>query len=267
MVSETPTVRRILPGESAQLSLPAAFAFPQDHADPADPGQSWVRAVFVASVDGAATVSGRAGGLGNATDRAVFALNRALADVIIVGAGTARTEEYGPAEDDPQWRALRAGRPSTAPLAVVSESLALDFTAPLFTEAPADARTIILTSESSPLAARERAAEVAEVIVAGVDAVDFALALDQLRQRGFHRIVCEGGPSVFAELVRAECVDELCLTRSPEIVGGTATRIVHGPTFDPPVPLDLASVLATDDGYLYLLYRFPADSRSLRSRP
>ena len=105
------------------------------------------------------------------------------------------------------------------------------------------------------------------MIVAGVDAVDFALALDRLRQRGFHRIVCEGGPSVFAELVRAECVDELCLTRSPEIVGGTGTRIVHGPTFDPPVPLDLASVLATDDGYLYLLYRFPAGSRSLRSRP
>ena len=124
-MTEIPTVRRLLPGATdggtADLSLPEAFAFPADARSPAD-AQSWVRAVFVASVDGAATVAGRAGGLGNDVDRAVFALNRALADVILVGAGTARTEEYGPAEDDFRWRGLREGRspsptasPSTSP--------------------------------------------------------------------------------------------------------------------------------------------------------
>lgn len=256
----TPTVARILPADPDRLSLPEAFAFPAE-------AEFWVRAIFVSSVDGAATVSGRAGGLGNDTDRAVFALNRALADVIVVGAGTARTEEYGPAEDDPRWRALRTGRSPTAPIAVISDSLALDFTSPLFTDAPERARTIVITSESSPAEARAKAAEVAEVIVAGVESVDLSTALLDLRARGFHRIVCEGGPSVFAELIRAGGVDELCLTRSPEIVGGAGTRIVHGPACDPPIPLDLASVLATDDGYLYLLYRFPTDSRTPRSRP
>ncbi|WP_434965031.1 pyrimidine reductase family protein [Brevibacterium casei] len=258
-MTEIPTVRRLLPGATdggtADLSLPEAFAFPADARSPAD-AQSWVRAVFVASVDGAATVAGRAGGLGNAVDRAVFALNRALADVILVGAGTARTEEYGPAEDDFRWRGLREGRSPTAPIAVVTDSLALDFSSPLFVDAPEWARTIVITSESSPAEARAKAAEVAEVIVAGADTVDLTLALAALRERGFERIVCEGGPSVFAELVRAGCADELCLTRSPEIVGGQGTRIVHGPALDPPVPLHLAEVLATDDGYLYLLYRF-----------
>ncbi|MDN5634462.1 MAG: dihydrofolate reductase family protein, partial [Brevibacterium sp.] len=121
-MTEIPRINRLFPDQVKDVGLHDALVFPGE-------ADQWVRAVFVASVDGAATVAGHAGGLGNDIDKQLFALNRALADVILVGAGTARTEVYGPAEDDPQWRHLRANRTPTAPLAVVSHSLDLDFSA------------------------------------------------------------------------------------------------------------------------------------------
>ena len=54
---------------------------------------------MVSSVDGAATgESGKSGSLNNAADKRVFDHLRAVADVIVVGAGTARVEGYRPAD-------------------------------------------------------------------------------------------------------------------------------------------------------------------------
>src|SRR5262249_42938391 len=66
-----------------------------------------------ASLDGAATVRGRTGGLSGEADRQVFAMLRALADVIVVGAGTARVEGYGPVR--PGRRGARRGRARPGP--------------------------------------------------------------------------------------------------------------------------------------------------------
>lgn len=241
-------INRLLPDQVKGVSLHDALAFPSEV-------DLWVRAVFVASVDGAGTIAGHVGKLGNDIDRQLFALNRALADVILVGAGTARTEVYGPAEDDPQWRHLRENRSPTAPMAVVSHSLDLDFSAPLFTEDPDSAPTILITCADAPAQARAQASEVAEVIVAGRSSVDLSAAIAELRSRGFARIVCEGGPQLFADLLEVGGVDELCLTRSPRLVAGTETTILRGGQFDPPVDLELESLFGTDDGFLYLLYR------------
>jgi riboflavin biosynthesis pyrimidine reductase len=253
-----PRIRRLLPEPAATSALTGAFAFPDG--DGGSPnGRAWVRAVFVSSVDGAATVSGRAGGLGNETDRQLFALNRALADVILVGAGTARIEGYGPAEDDPQWRALREGRSATAPIAVVSGSLDLDFSSPLFASAPDDAETMIFTCAEASAPARSQASEVAEVVVAGEDRVDMTRVVAALRDKGMSRIICEGGPTLFADLLAAGQVDELCLTRSPLLVGGSSPAIVRGEEFEVPIDVELVSLHAGDDGCLYLLYRLSLD--------
>ena len=75
-------LRQLFPTPSHRVELPSAYAFPDGDAP-------WVRANLVASVDGAATLRGRSGGPGNDTDHAIFALLRALADVILVGSGTA----------------------------------------------------------------------------------------------------------------------------------------------------------------------------------
>ena len=59
----------------------------------------WWRINMVSTVDGSATgASGRSGSINNGADKAVFDTLRALADAILVGAGTARDEGYGPAE-------------------------------------------------------------------------------------------------------------------------------------------------------------------------
>jgi riboflavin biosynthesis pyrimidine reductase len=62
------------------------------------PRTPWLRVNMVSTVDGAATgESGRSGSINNAVDKVVFDHLRATADVIVVGAGTARAEGYGPA--------------------------------------------------------------------------------------------------------------------------------------------------------------------------
>jgi riboflavin biosynthesis pyrimidine reductase len=64
----------------------------------AAPRQPWLRVNMVSSVDGAATGdSGKSGSLNNAADKRVFDHLRSVADVIVVGAGTARAEGYRPA--------------------------------------------------------------------------------------------------------------------------------------------------------------------------
>ncbi len=45
------------------------------------------------------------------------------------------------------------------------------------------------------------------------------VVLDRLPERR-GRIVCEGGPSVVAQLLEADLVDEICLTTVPRVVGG-----------------------------------------------
>ena len=53
---------------------------------------------------------GRSGGLSGDADRLVFSVLRSLADVILVGAGTARAEQYRPVREREVWAALRRGR-------------------------------------------------------------------------------------------------------------------------------------------------------------
>src|SRR5690242_17928715 len=89
---------------------------------PDDLQTCWVRANMIASLDGGATDDGKAGGLAGPGDRAVFALMRQQADVILVGAGTVRVENYSGAQFSPAQRQARQGRgqAEVPPIAVVT---------------------------------------------------------------------------------------------------------------------------------------------------
>jgi riboflavin biosynthesis pyrimidine reductase len=242
-------VRQVFPVAGPDLDdggLASLYAFP--------PGEGWVRANMVASADGAAVVSGKSGGLSSGADRRLFAVLRGLADVIVAGAGTVRAEGYQPVRPFEAGSSLRSGRPLVPAIAVVSGRLDLDPSSPLFTSAPAGARTIVITCASSPPDVRAALSLVADVIVAGDTAVDLKAALESLASWGLTRVSCEGGPHLLGDLGAAGLLDELCLTVGPLLAGPGATRVMAGgPWQSGPHGMRLAHVLE-DDGFLFTRY-------------
>src|ERR1700684_1798628 len=123
-------MRMILPEAGDELDdfeLAEAYAYPRERG---------LRAKMVKSAEGAGSVNGLSGGLSAAGDKRVFGILRALADVVLVGSGTAEAENYKPARPRPALASLRAGRRATATIAVIRGPLDLDLTSPLFTAAP-----------------------------------------------------------------------------------------------------------------------------------
>lgn len=238
-------MRQLLPTYAADIGdadLRAGYAYPNT--------RTWVRANMVSSLDGSAVQDGRSGGLSGPADKGVFALLRGLADVVLVGAGTARAEGYRAPRAKPAYADLRAslGQRPAPVLALVSRRLDLDPASALFT---GDERTLVVTHAGSDPSARERLGRVADVLVAGSDDVDIAYACELLSERDLPRVLCEGGPRLLGNVLAAGRLDELCLSLSPTAVGGMGPRIVHGADLD--VGFRLAHLLE-DAGFLFARY-------------
>ena len=218
-------MRALLPAVGAEAEVDVHTFYARDWLD-----GGGLRANFISSVDGAVTVAGLSRGLQTAGDNRVFAALRDLADVVLVGAGTARAEGYAAIHLSAERRAARhrLGLARSLPTAVVSRSLRLDPDAALFTDTEAGARTIVLTCRAGDPAVRARLDKVADVVICGDADVDLAKARNALDERGLRRILCEGGPTLFAGLAHAGVLDELCLTVSPLLAGPGPTRISAG---------------------------------------
>jgi len=231
-------VRQLLPHPRDDVDPVALYAA---DARPAPPGRPWVVVNMIASVDGATAVEGRSGALGGPADRIVFGALRAVADAVLVGAGTVRAERYGPVR-------ARGDRPP-ARVAVVTASGDLDPSLRLFTEAdPASPPPLVLTSDACPAPRRAALEAVAEVVVAGEQRVDLGRALTHLADRGASVVLAEGGPSLNGQLVADGLVDEWCLTLAPTLVGGLSPRAAVGPPPSTGIePLRLDRLLAEGD--------------------
>jgi riboflavin biosynthesis pyrimidine reductase len=222
---------------------------------PPSPDGPWVQVNFVSSADGAISVEGHSAGLSSPADKRIFALGRDLADVVLVGAGTAGAEGYRGVKrtEVRAERRARLGRSEVPPIAVVTRRCSVAPDWPLVTDTVV--APIVLTCAAAPAQRREAlAAAGADVVVAGDHTVDLAAALGELAGRGLRRINCEGGPHLFGELIAEDLVDQLCLTVSPLLVSGDAARSAIGLPPAAPLGLDLVSVL-TQDGQLMLRYR------------
>src|SRR6478672_7900328 len=101
---------------------------------PGPSGRPWILGNMVCGIDGSAAVGGRVGGLSSPKDRELFVLLRSLADAVLIGAATVRTEGYGPVRLPPTLTEQRiaGGRSPTPPLVIVTRSLTLDWDSPLF---------------------------------------------------------------------------------------------------------------------------------------
>jgi riboflavin biosynthesis pyrimidine reductase len=185
---------------------------------------------MVASIDGSTAVDGGSAKLGNTNDSAVLKQLRSIADVIIVGAGTARAEGYGP----PSKPGQRIG--------VVTASARVDVDLPLFTSGAG----FLITTTTASVAAS------VDSVRAGGDAVDLLAALLSLGTVcDDPRVVqCEGGPRLNGSLFALDLVDEINVTTSPLVVGGDAARLATGAEAHSH-PFGLHQLLIDDESFLF----------------
>lgn len=248
-LSETPltllgSIRELDDGE-----LPRLYEYPEGDGP-------WVRANFIASVDGGATADGKTGTMAGPGDRLIFNVLRELADVIVVGAGTVRIEGYSGAHMSAAQRQRRhaRGQSEVPQLAIVTKSGRLERDMPVFTRT--EVPPLVLTCTEAAEETRRVLTGLCEVLdcSAGDPAkVDEAALLQALAARGMRRILTEGGPMLLGAFVQRNMLDELCLTIAPYVVGGLARRIATGPG-QLLARMRCAHVLTDDAGYLYTRY-------------
>jgi riboflavin biosynthesis pyrimidine reductase len=188
----------------------------------------WVRASMMSTVDGSAVgADGLSGSINTPADHLIFSVNRALSDLVLVGAGTVRAEGYTPLRPPPELAQLRsdAGLPEHLTIAVVTGQGPLP---DAFTQSD-DKPVVLVTTECNPHRNDGvRRLGVDHVITVGESRVDVAEAINQLAAQSFSRILAEGGPSLLGQLIAHDLVDELALTVVPTVVGGDHPRILTG---------------------------------------
>jgi riboflavin biosynthesis pyrimidine reductase len=187
---------------------------------------------FVTSIDGVAAIAGvkmssAAISGGEPADRFVMGLLRAVADAVVIGSATL-AEHPGP------WSAERAfpdaasefketraglGLPDAPTLVVVTSS------GDLPPDHPALQNAIVITTSSAARKMAEARLSCREVVeVADDGQVEPGITVQALRERGFDRILTEGGPRLMGSMLEASVVNELFLTISPKLIGGGPDR-------------------------------------------
>lgn len=232
------------------VTTPEDAASRLDLGSRAPSGRPYLVLNMVASLDGRATVEGRTRKLGSEADRQLFHHLRTQADALLVGAGTVRTERYGRAVKSPELRAKREDEGLDPGLltVIVSGRLNLPPDLPLLQDP--ESHVVIAT------AARHELSGTLAQIEYMRTGDDLPLLLARLREeRKVRSVLCEGGPTLNSHLLAAGVVDELFLSLSPQLVGGTEeVTIVTGRQLLEPASAELVSLLE-GDGDLFSRWR------------
>lgn len=212
-----------------------------------------VRVNMIYSADGAAVFGGRAGPLSSQADQQLLKILRGFADVVLVGAATARAEDYGPVQlsDKQQTQRQQEGKSKPPPIAVISRTGELPARLVSDPSRPA----LLVTCAESAARHNRTSDQRCGVLVAGEDTVDVRRAVALLRAHGLSRVLCEGGPALLDELVDADVVVEVCVTLAPKLAASQPVGHRRQPSRLPlPAALRLRHALVYDD-YLFLKYR------------
>ncbi len=181
------------------------------------------------------------GYLDDASDRRLLLSNRAdfdrvdalraTCDAILVGAATIR-------KDNPHLRVRAAGRrdervarglPPSPTRVTVTRGAQLAPTAHFF--AAGDDGKLVYCPRTVVGEARQRFESLATIVDGGPQ-VDMCWLSEDLYARGVHRLMVEGGSTIYTQFLAADLVDELQLVIAPLFVGNQqAQRFVGGGSF------------------------------------
>lgn len=186
-----------------------------------------VFANFVASLDGLVALpgdkeSGQIISGKSAADRFVMGVLRSCADAVLLGAGTFRKSSGH------LWQADRIYPPAAGLFAEARRALGLrpqpllvllSGSGDLDLNEPAIQGAWLFTTPKGEPSLRGKLPSSTRLTVLDAERIDAEAVLAALRAEGYARVLTEGGPSLFAELVKHELVDELFLTSSPALFG------------------------------------------------
>lgn len=183
---------------------------------------TWLRANMVISSDGHFLDSnGSSRGLSSPLDLKVLLTLRAISDAVLVGAQTVRAEDYRPPTLVGDFMALNNKNPR---LVIVSKSLNFDLGKRLFANGNNPPIFVTETSTNPDWQANRDLLAGHSEIWEFAAPLNLAEVIKALNDRGLTKIVCEGGPDLLVQLLDANLVDELDVTRSPVAVGTHTTE-------------------------------------------
>ena len=244
-------MRRLLPEPADDVSVPELVEelrpWDEAHAD-----RPHVYMNFALTLDGHSTIGGVSRPIGSERDTELLVGLRTRADAVMIGAGTMRAEKYGRVISDPAKREMRKslGLEPDPLMVIVSGSLELPWEAPLFTEAIG--RILIFTASDGDVPDTPTRVEV----IRHPGRVDLHEAVAHLRSaENVRALLCEGGATLHAELLKASCVDEIFVSHAAKLAGGRGPGLADG--LDPHVrPLEVVwLVTEPETGELFARYR------------
>ncbi|MCX6022919.1 MAG: dihydrofolate reductase family protein [Chloroflexi bacterium] len=238
-----------LPPELARLYGRLAF--------PAHQGRAYVVSNFVTTLDGVVSlgVTGNAGGTAisgdNPQDHLVMGLLRAVADAVIVGAGTLRAVPDQLWTPDSICPALagaygelrqRLGKSGPPLNVIVTGRGEIDLGLRVFQSGEVPALIVSTPRGAQHIQEASLPPAVEIAVVAGSDRLSARAILDTvIAHRPSTLLLVEGGPHLLGDFLAERCLDELFLTLAPQIAGhdGIAGRLslVAGKQFAPEQPL------------------------------
>jgi riboflavin biosynthesis pyrimidine reductase len=223
---------------------------------------------FVSTIDGVVAIPSvpRSNALiadGSEGDRLVMGILRALADCVLIGAGTLASSPkgtwlpekvYPAAADNFAELRRRLGRAERPEVAILTGHGSIDPTHPVLLSG-----ALVLTSDAGALRLEGELPEAARVVTLGEDTtIDPRRVVEALLGRGHRAVLCEAGPHTHGDLLTHRLVDELFLTISPLLAGdrGHTSRygLAHAADLMPPgLRGDLVGIRRHDE-HVFLRY-------------
>jgi riboflavin biosynthesis pyrimidine reductase len=268
---------KLLPLPARLARLYGSLRMPQPRSHP------HVFSNFVSTLDGVVSLKTKGHASGSdisgfsAQDRMVMGLLRAIADVVIIGAGTLNADRwhlwtaaaiFPDLADEFRQLSQTLGKCETPLNVIVSGSGEIDLRLPVFASGNVLA-LILTTSVGMKHLLKQAVPDSVEIrsIRSNAGAIPANAILDEVfRANPGKQILVEGGPRLLSEFYAKRLIDEQFLTLAPQIAGRDADNhrlsLVMGQAFAPrDVPWGTLIDVRRGGSHLFLRYAFPCPRR------